>query len=305
MEPLGSIYSLFARRRDSMTKRILLIGMETFDSGKTTLAAQMATGLQNLGATVEYFKPISAHNYLERYAHTRQCLLEHKLYSYDAAKLRRTVHSSLDAYLMNPIHRLYVPAAESYRKASAQREMGTLALAGLDSVIALERISKPSGRRIQSTFLISRHLIESGELMIQREEIDSLTDDGKRIDITSLEQLQEFEKNAIEENLTESLELLEERADIVLIEAFNDSVWPWEGLTQVEHVIAVSQRTIAIHESERFRKAAFLMKRRTLPIREVTFGRIADLVEPLEKLSKEPKEFIDTESLINRLEIVI
>ncbi|NHJ12768.1 MAG: hypothetical protein EAX95_03790 [Candidatus Thorarchaeota archaeon] len=288
-----------------MTRRILLVGMETFDSGKTTLAAQLATGLQDLGANVEYFKPISAHNYLERYAHTRQCLREHKLYSYDAAKLRKTVHSSLDVYLINPIHRLYVPAVESHRKASVQREMGTLALAGLDSVIALERISRPFGRGIQSTFLISRHLVESGKLMIQEEEIDSLTEDAKRIDVASLEQLQEFEADAIEENLTASLGLLEERTDTVLIEAFNDSVWPWEGLTQVDYVIAVSQRTIAIYESERFRRAAFLRKRRTLPIREVSFGRIADLVEPLEKLSKEPKELIDTESLIDRLEIDI
>lgn len=303
MEPSGSIHSLFlAWGKAFMTKRILLVGTETFDSGKTTLAIQLATGLINLGTSVEYYKPISAHNYLERYAHTLECLNEGKLYSYDAARLKKAMQTSRDVLLMNPVHRLYVPALERHQREETEREMGTLALAGLDSVIAMERISYASQNQIDSTFLISRDLVESGKLVIKRDEVESLVKNGRRIDITTLEELQEFEAVAIERNLTRSLNLLENEADVVIIESFNDSVWPWEGLQSVSHVISVGSKGTRLYNPERFRKAAFLKKRDNLPIREVSFGRISDLIEPTDEYPVDSK-FIRSGMILESLGI--
>ncbi|MFX1367487.1 MAG: hypothetical protein ACFFAY_02685 [Promethearchaeota archaeon] len=272
-----------------MAKRILVVGRKTFDSGKTTFAGVLARELVEHGVRVEYFKPISAHNYSERYNHTKECVREERLYSFDLATISKILGSSVDKYLANPVHRLYVPAKPSLSEDSKalERQFGTLGLGGLDAVIAMERLSHPESNGISSITLISKKLIDENLLLITKNEVDALSKDTEIQFMETLEELQDIEAQKIEEYLTSSLTGIEKRSELVLIESFNDSVWPWVGLESVDAAIAVSPGIALLYEPSRFRKAAFLGKRSQLPIREVDFARIAELVKPLKKIEWE------------------
>jgi predicted P-loop ATPase/GTPase len=81
---------------------------------------------------------------------------------------------------------------------------------------------------------------------------------------------------------------VEKLADWVIIESFNDSPWPWDGLTTVDAVLVAGPGVVFSYDPEKFRKASYLMSRGRLPIREVTFNRIVDLIRPLAHLRRKP-----------------
>ena len=59
-------------------------------------------------------------------------------------------------------------------------------------------------------------------------------------------------------------------------------------MERVDTVLLISPAHIFTYDPERFRKAAYLMNRGNLPIREVTFSRISDLLKPINHLEIRP-----------------
>ena len=275
-----------------MSIRILLVGMSSFDSGKTTFAGLLIDKMQHRFSSIEYFKPISAHNYWQRFAHTQQLMKQKRIFSADLAAIKNRVDSQKDEYLLNPIHRLYVPTSSEKPLLNVP---STLGLAGPDSVVALQRFSRPEGKGVRSTVLAAEGLIEQGDLLLTYEELQQLTDGVERQVINSLEEIQQYEYAHLEDCLESSFSRVEEGTDIVVIESFNDTAWIWEGLESVDKVLVVGPGQVFGYDPERFRKAAFLQKRPSLPIREVTFSRINDLLKPISRDTWSPKGLETTE----------
>ncbi|MFX1439082.1 MAG: hypothetical protein ACFFFD_02455 [Promethearchaeota archaeon] len=261
-----------------MTTRVLLVGMSSFDSGKTTFAGLLIDRLYQHVSSIEYFKPISAHNYWQRFEHTQQLLNQRRIFSADLASIKSKVKSQKDEYTLNPIHRLYVPTSPEKPLLNVPT---TLGLAGPDSVIALQRFSWHDDRGMHSLVLAAENLVRQGDLLLSYEELQKLTDGVERRAVNSLEEIQQYENTHLEEALTSSLAHVEEGSDLVVIESFNDTAWIWEGLDRVELVLVVGPGQAFSYDAERFRRAAFLQKRPSMPIREVTFGRINDLLKPI------------------------
>ncbi len=280
-----------------MSRHVLLVGMNTFDSGKTTLSILAAKKATERGISVEYFKPLSAHNYWYRYSHTLSCLKRGMLYSYDVARARGAIGSSVHEYVSNPVHRLYVPST-SERPLSGVSN--TLGLAGWDSVAAMQRMSTPSDKGIQSKTLVAEKLIDSGKLVLTIDESDRLAKGTQRVEISSLEELQSIEQNHFEEYVSNAFKVVEKAAELVLIESFNDTAWPWENLADVDVVWVIGPGQMFQYDPQRFRRASILQKRANLPLREVTFSRIADLVKPIGRHIWSPVELRD-ESMLREL----
>lgn len=259
-----------------MSTRIMIVGTSPFDSGKTTFTGLLFDEICRRGQRIEYFKPISAHNYWQRFSHTQDCVRQKKLFSADLAYMLAKYNTQLDEYILNPIHRMYVPIVSEKPLGSVP---STLGLAGPDSVIAIQRFSRPLENGIETTTLAAEHLIEQGHLLLTTAELEALTSGTERVPIRTFEEIQRFENDVLEVNVNSSFKKIEERAEIVLIESFNDTVWTWEGLNKVDAVLVVGPGQVFSFDPERFRKAAFLQKRPSMPIREVTFNRINDLLK--------------------------
>ncbi|MHA2386496.1 MAG: hypothetical protein ACXAEE_09845 [Candidatus Thorarchaeota archaeon] len=275
-----------------MSTRILLVGMSSFDSGKTTFAGLLIDRIHHFYGSVEYFKPISAHNYWERFAHTQQLLRQKQIFSADLAAIMSKVESRIDEYILNPIHRLYVPTSPEKPLLNVP---STLGLAGPNSVIALQRFSWPKGKGVRTTVLTAEDLVGRGDLLLTYEELQKLTDGVEKQAVNSLEEIQQYEDEHLEDCLVSSFSYVENTTDLVVIESFNDTAWIWEGLECVDKVLVVGPGQVFSYDPERFRKAAFLQKRPSLPIREVTFSRINDLLKPISRDTWSPKRLETTE----------
>jgi predicted P-loop ATPase/GTPase len=268
-----------------MSKRVLILGMIPFDSGKTVLASLLTKNLVAKGESVEYFKPISGHNYWFRYEHTQRCLAEKKLYSFDAFKVRQYLKQKVAIEVANPMHTLFAPAILNTPEEIVP---SSLALAGKDSVFTMQRISRPQGQNIKSFMLIAKNLIDSGKLIISHSEAELLSYATEPVFIADYNEAAEYTENVLEDTLDANLHLMEDSADYILIEGFNDSAWLWDGLDHVDSVLVTGPGHAFIYEPERFRKAALLKKFNSQPIREVPFSRVSDLIKPIDRVLLTP-----------------
>ena len=251
-----------------MTARFLVVGMNAFDSGKTILAGQLVRFLNETNRVSEYFKPVSGHNYWYRFYHTQWCLENCKLISYDTAYVRKISDSKVDPFLSNPVHRLVVPA--KLRKPESTLPT-TLSLGGWDSVVAMQRFSRPGTHGVDSVMLIAKQLISQDKLLLTSEMAEQLSKNTTPIPVKSLEEVQAYEAKHLESTVIKSFEVLENSAEAIVIESFNNAAWPWEGLDFVDRVIVVGPGQVFLFDPERFRKAAFLINRGASPIRAITF----------------------------------
>ncbi|MBD3407114.1 MAG: hypothetical protein GF411_13430 [Candidatus Lokiarchaeota archaeon] len=264
-----------------MVERILLTGMLSFESGKTYVANQLAQKFSREGLNVEYFKPISGHNFWYRYEHSKRCVDQGKLVSKDATRVRATINSSVPVEIANPVHRLFVPMIV---QKPGEILHNTLALAGWDSIFALQRFSTIEKEGVSNVYLVADSIINQKQLIINTEEIQSLIGDNKIIPVKNMEQVQAFEREYFESTVQTAFQRIERGQDVVLIESFNDSIWPWEGLASVDQVFVIGPGQMFRYHPEKFRKAAFLMHRDPSPIRSVILNRISDLMKPVERI---------------------
>ncbi|MDH4212539.1 MAG: hypothetical protein OEV85_01355 [Candidatus Thorarchaeota archaeon] len=274
--------------------RVLIVGANSFDSGKTHLALQLGKALLDADCSVDYFKPISGHNYWYNYNHTKKCLESGQLVSKDATLIKERLDLKTNLLLMNPVHSLFVPARI---EKPLQQITNSLGLSGSSSVLVMQRFSRPVDGNLDTTMLIADQLVEDDRLIIGHEEIGKLSHDTSIVDANRLETFQEFERIHYEECVSKSFSEVEKVKDMVIIESFNDSTWPWDGLDSVDHVLVVSPGHVFIYNPEKFKKATYLMNRGNLPIREVTFGRIADLLKPTLKFEIKPDSNLTSEQL--------
>jgi predicted P-loop ATPase/GTPase len=268
---------LFFVRQTDLSLRYLIVGMNAHDSGKTEFSIQLAEALKKSGVEFAYFKPQSGHSYWEKHNHTQDCIRAGKLYSNDVSKLEKVVNSELPLEVLNPIHSLYVPAK---LERPAYSIGSTLGIAGWDSILALRRMSQVQDGVVQSMVLIADELINSGDLLISREEADALAGNSERISVSDLEEVYSFETTILEGALNSSFEMVEDKFPIVMIESFNNSAWPWSGLDSVDRVFAVGPGHIFSYEPEKYLKAVSYMQREHTPIYSITLSEIADLLKP-------------------------
>jgi len=268
--------------------------MNAFDSGKTQFAIRLSGALLEHGHSVEYFKPMSGHNYWFNHEHTKTCLQKGVLASLDAMRVRKFLNPRTPLELANPVHSLFVPMR---LERPMQNLTNTLGLAGSSSILTMKRFSRPDSSGADSTVLVAQKLVEEERLIIKQEEVGMLTRGTGVLSINNLEEVQEFERVNLEKHVSDSFAEVEKSADFVIIEGFNDAAWPWDGLDTVDAVLLISPAHIFSYNPERFRKAAYLMIRGNLPIREVTFGRISDLLKPISRLEIRPESDISVDEL--------
>lgn len=270
--------------------RILIVGAHSFDSGKTHVALDLGKYLREEGQSVGYFKPISGHNYWYNYEHTKRCLDRGKLVSKDASRVKEELRISSDLYLMNPIHSLFVPARI---ERPLQNIRSSLGLAGASSVLVMQRYSRPVGNEFDTTMLIADSLVEEEIVILGLDEVGKLSHNSSILSVDNLEAFQEFEQQQFESIVSDAFGEIEKSADTIIIESFNDSAWPWENLVKVDHVLVVTPGHIFRYDPERFRKAAFLYYRGNMPIREVMFRQMSDLLRPTHRIEIKPDTKLD------------
>ncbi len=269
-----------------MTQHILVLGLNSFDSGKTLLSKSLIRHMISEGQRVEYFKPISGHNYWQKYTHTRMCMEEGIIFSSDVREVRQGIDTDIPVEVMNPIHTLFVPAR---LHAPEEKYRANLVFGGWDSVFAMQRFSHISEGVIQSVILLAKQLINDRKLLITKEEVECFTRNTEIVPVVNEQEIYSYSEQVVESILDDTLQYIDGQSDVVIIEGFNDSAWPWEGLIDVDHVLVVGPGHVFAYDPERFRKAVDLTRYRSQPIRETTVSRVIEMVKSIERIHVTPE----------------
>ncbi|MEM4734816.1 MAG: hypothetical protein QXS20_03780 [Candidatus Thorarchaeota archaeon] len=287
-----------------MALRILILGINPFDSGKTTLALQLGSWLVSQGRSVNYFKPVSGHNYWYRHEHTVVCTNERALISADATAFSRAVGSDLPIVLMNPVHTLFVPARLDSR---GQPPVSSLGFAGWDSFLVMQRFTNADGENLRSTVLVASHLIDNDTVMLSTDEAMALVGQATVMVVDRLDQFTEFEHHNLNRCVSSCYRRVESCSQIVLIESFNDSVWPWSELDRVDVVIAVGPGNLLEFDADKVKRAVDHLCRPESDIRAVTFPMMREMIRPMRNYRLVPRVGLsagDLSHLMNRAELV-
>jgi predicted P-loop ATPase/GTPase len=195
---------------------------------------------------------------------------------------------------MNPIHSLFVPARVGR---PLENIRSTLGLAGASSVLVMQRFSRPIEDGFDTTMLVADVLVEEERVIIEFDEMGKLSHNSSILSADTLEKFQEFENQHFESHVSEAFAEIENTADNIIIESFNDSAWPWENLAMVDHVLVLTPGHVFSYDPERFRKATFLYHKERFPIREVSFTKMSDLLKPTHRVDIKPDSRLDCDIL--------
>ncbi len=86
-----------------------------------------------------------------------------------------------------------------------------------------------------------------------------------------------------------------------MIESFNDSVWPWRGLNNVDRVLAVGPAHVFEYPSAKFVNAVRMYDRYETGPRNITYQNIAEVVRPTKEFILRPIHGLHDEDIANLL----
>jgi len=96
-----------------MSKRILVVGFQTNDAGKTTLCKALIYGLKEAGVTLVPFKPHSGIGYWSQFDVFQRNLENGTLLSSDIMSLEAAAQSRIPLEVLNPVNRLSCPVPDT------------------------------------------------------------------------------------------------------------------------------------------------------------------------------------------------
>jgi len=90
----------------------LVVGLQTYDAGKTTLCEALIHGFRKAGVTLVPFKPHSGTSYWSQFDAFQRSLAKSTLLSGDIMKLEAAAESQIPLEMLNPVNRLSGPVLD-------------------------------------------------------------------------------------------------------------------------------------------------------------------------------------------------
>jgi predicted P-loop ATPase/GTPase len=152
--------------------------------------------------------------------------------------------------------------------------------------------------------LVAESLLNE-DLLVDREYVEGLVSDNSRVEVSSLEDVHDFEASHFEEAVESCFSFIEKESEIVLIESFNDTVWPWEKLDVVDEILAIRPGQMLTYEPKRYRKAVRVIDNNKHRVREITFTRISDYLKPKQSITLRPKAQVRDDEIITFINSIL
>jgi len=95
-----------------MSRKILVVGLQPHDAGKTTLCKALIHGFKKAGVTLVPFKPHSGISYWSQFDAFQRSLTMSTLISSDIMELEATAQSQIPMEVLNPVNRLSGPVLD-------------------------------------------------------------------------------------------------------------------------------------------------------------------------------------------------
>ncbi len=254
-------------------KRLLVCGVLPEDAGKTTFAAALLYEASRRGLKACPFKPLSGHSYWWQYDSFKYCLSRGRLVCEDIVRLSEVCSVDLPLEALNPVDLLLAPPSRLAR------------LLASPSVQSYEWLA--IGRFTACLDGSLSHLVFYNEANLN-EELRRLLDAlaaGEVLPVRSFKEFLDLHQVHYHGSVESCFRLVERGGfDLAVIEGFNDAVYPWRGVDDVDLVVAVAPGLALIYDASAFLEA---VKRRPDPYTAI-FSDVAHAAAPKAKLKLPP-----------------
>ena len=232
-----------------MSRKILVVGLQAYEAGKTTLCKALIHGFKKVGVTLVPFKPHSGISYWTQFDVFQRNLAKSTLLSSDIMELEAVAQSHIPIEVLNPVNRLSGPVLD--RGLPEEKLV-------FQEFIA-ERFTYHDGLTHKNIYYLNGTVnlsrlrdMETFYLKIKRNA-------HKTYFIRKFEELEEAYSKNFEKATSTCYRRIQDR-DLV-VESFNDAAYPFNGAEDCDVVLCVSSNTVLRFEKDKYFEAIELYGR--------------------------------------------
>ncbi|MBD3196556.1 MAG: hypothetical protein GF317_15980 [Candidatus Lokiarchaeota archaeon] len=256
--------------------KILCAGLREKRSGKTTLTCALLRYFLEHNENICGFKPRSGNNLWDHWIFLEKKLKSGLLYSTDVEKYLKELNNSIPIYLLNPVHRLWLPS--TYNKNWSELPNFLMDRISLDDkqIIALnQKVKSPVNLDI------FQELFKKSEILNikSREDLNSLS---------------EYYKKAEREAILQ----LDKKFENLIVESYADIGLPLEINSNFDYVFVIEPFKITIYDGERYFQSSRLVS--SFRIEQKT----DEIIEPI-KAIKTFKIPLNNSDVIENIKVII
>lgn len=221
------------------SEKVLIVGLQPYDAGKTTLCRALMRGFREAGIDAAPFKPHSGISYWNQFDVFQKNMKMNRLVCEDIIELEEAAQSTLPLEILNPVNRLSAP--------TATRHLPQERLA-FEEFLA-ERFTHHDGTAHASVYYMKKALGSS-----KMRGISSYSQSMRRAgEIRPIGNFQDLVR-AYDQNFDRATmscyEHLRDRT--LVVESFNDAAYPFRGAKESDVVLCVSPSTVMQLETDRY-----------------------------------------------------
>jgi predicted P-loop ATPase/GTPase len=212
--------------------RILVVGLQTQDAGKTTLCKALIHGFKKSGVNLAPFKPHSGISYWNQFNAFRNSLVRGVLLSSDIVELEEAASSRLPLELLNPVNRLSSP--------TLQREAAEEKLAFREFLA--ERFTHYDGRKCRSVYYLNGTINTNHMRGMKGFFLAIKRNAEKVIFIRNFQQLVKAYVENFDKATGSCYRSLQDKQ--IIMARFNDAAYPFAGVEDCSVVLCASSNTV-------------------------------------------------------------
>ncbi len=252
---------------------IYVFGVLPNDSGKTTFSTALINEAKGLNLEVSAFKPLSGHSYWWQYNSYQKCLELKKLFSEDAYKLWVSIGKRVPIEVLNPADVL-ISVPDLKKIYSSRKKPLTHLMGNIYNWFYMGRFTYIKEGKERNVVYYKRRgwIIEAKELL---DLIKSKA--AETIPVSSSKDFLKLHETYYMKSVETCFNKASKGFNFVVVEGFNDSVYPWSGVRKADLAVGVSPGFILIFETKDLIREAKKRKTQYLTV----FSDIANNVQPM------------------------
>jgi len=274
-----------------MPYKILITGINRNNSGKTIVGVGIANGLKNKGYKVIPFKPFSFHNWFTQYSTTLENIKYGTIFSEDIFKLREVSNCRERYEVLNPVDNLIAPLDIYWFIEHNFTSMYYSYQLNIMRQILVTRVSYVNDRgRIFNLGILNKWLIDREIAYVDNTVTNSVTKKFDEIvEVNDLDTLAKIIVDHSARAIGLSCKLLEKYdKDIVLIESYSDSAWPFLSNISLDLVLAVAPGIVLVYPPEKYTIAVKIRTSIYKSLLGVSVKDILDYLSPIKHFKIPP-----------------
>jgi len=276
------------------SRRILIVGLQSHNAGKTTLCRALICGFKESGVNLVPFKPHSGISYWTQFDIFRESLVRGILLSSDIIELEQAAHSGIPLEILNPVSRLSSPVLD--RGIPEERLVFREFVA--------QRFTRYDGTKPGNIYYLNGTMNFSN-MRDMREFYLAMRKKAEKIVFTrNFQQLVKAYLDNFDKATSSCYQFLQDKP--LLLESFNDAAYPCNGAENCGLVLGVCSNVVLQFKADEYFKAIELRGQQKPKLQLTTTDVIAPSlikrkyqVQPLSNQERsEPARLVDNYSKI-------